>query len=157
MAAVTKITGQKPTPISMPLDVHQRRGSGFIVGADIAAGDAVTLAPNSSAITAGVPIMQVVKCDASGGAGVLAICIGFAAQDAKAGQADALTIIDDSDWRYGTGFVSTFLNGATGPVYVYLSATVPGGLDTTPPYSGAPTVGVILDDSRIRLWGTRSV
>ena len=150
MAAVAKYG--TPTIVTKLPDGNDRVGSGYIVGSDITAGDACCLVPNTSAIAAGVPAMEVVPANGAADNGA-AIVIGFAAMNAKAAQSDAVTLFRNLDWNYGTGFIAAFLSAASGPVYVYLSATVPGGLDTTPPWSGAQPIGVILDDNRIRLWG----
>jgi len=152
MGAVAKYG--TPSPISKLPDGHNRVGSGYIVGEDIAAGDACTLVPNTTAISAGVPTMMIMRADATGGDAAKAFVHGFAPQAAKVAQADALTLIRDCDWAYGQGLINSFLSAAGGPVPVYLSGSVKGGLDTAPAWFGQQPCGVILDDNRIRLWGT---
>lgn len=150
MTAVAKYG--KPQPITKLPEGSNRMGSGFIVGEDVAAGDAIALVPNAAAIAAGIPTMQIMRAIQNGGA--LSIVAGFAPMDAKVAQQDALTVFRDLDWIYGQGFIAAFLTPASGTVYLYLSSTVYGGLDTAPSAVGQLAVGMILDDGRVRLWGS---
>lgn len=153
MSAVAKYGS--PNPVSKLPDGHNRVGSGYICidSGNIKAGDALCLVPNSTATTAGVPTMGVARADATGGDLAKAVVIGFAPMDALYAQADAITILRDVDFNYGVGFMAAFLTAAAGPVYVYLSGSVKGGLDTAPAWPGAQPIGLILDDNRIRLFG----
>ena len=151
MTAIVK-TGI-PTVVSQLIDGHNNVGTGYLCGEDIAAGDACTLVPDSAAAAAGVPAMLVMQATAAAD-NPSAIALGFAARSGKVAQADAVTLVKDVDFRYGSGFAALFL--ASGPALVYLSATVPGGLDTAPAWAGQQPIGAILDDQRIRLWGSNA-
>ena len=115
-----------------------RFGTGLIVGEDIQAGDACYvktvdgLVYRSLGATAGADAARV---------------DGFAAMDSKVAQSDAVTLFRDVDFRYGVGFFAGSLVGKR----VYLSASVAGGLDSAVTVGGVGPIGVIIDDTRIRL------
>lgn len=147
---MTAITRNTQVSLSSKLpDGHNRIGSGFIVGQDIVAGDAVCLQ-----YVAATGTFQVFQANGAANNGN-AIVHGFAAKDGHVAQLDAVTILDDVDFNYGNN-LSAFCNGTyPGGPLVYLSSTVPGGIDTTPPWTGAPSIGRILDNYRIRLYANR--
>ena len=68
---------------------------------------------------------------------------GFAPIGAKAAQKDGLTLLHGVVFAYGAGL--------TPGAKVYLSTSVRGGLDTSPPYSGALPVGFAIDTTRLFL------
>lgn len=145
MAAVTR-NAQVTLASKLPSG-PERVGSGYICGMNLVAGDAVNLQWNAAANT--WLVMQ-----ASGAANNNNATVhGFVLENCYVAQGDAVTIVVNVDLVYGNN-LHTLCNGTytAGPL-VYLSATVPGGLDTTAPFVGAFPIGYILDDQRIRVFG----
>ena len=111
---------------------QSRFGSGLICGEDIQAGDACYVKTIDGLVYRSLSSLVGGRVD------------GFAAMDAHVAQADAVTLLRDVDFRYGVGFFAASLVGTK----VYISTSVPGGLDSTVTGVG---LGVIIDDTRIRL------
>lgn len=80
--------------------------------------------------------------------GAAAHISGYAATDAYVAQNDAITLIREATWGYGSGLT---------PGPVYLSGSVAGGLDTAPSTGGTVPCGEIIDSARIILWPTRTI
>lgn len=127
--AVTQAYGNEP-----------RVGSGLICGEDLAAGDACYIK-----IADGL-----VYRSTGAAANAAAEVVGYAATACKVAQKDAVTLFDGLDWAYTTG---QFVAGNVGKP-VYLSGTVPGGIDTAASTGGTGKIGRILDDGRVRLWAS---
>lgn len=130
MAAVAK-NGTPSIAGTLPND-SQKMGP-FLAGEDIAAGDAVYLGASGMWFRS------------NGSASAAAAEVdGFAANAALTGQRQPLTAVHDTDMAY-------FVPGAQTPgTYLYLSATVPGGLDTATNAAQANFKVRVLPDGRIR-------
>lgn len=130
MSAIAK--SGTPKPITVLFDNEARVGSGLICGEDIAAGDACTIRTDG----------LVYRADGSSDA-ANAYVNGFAATTCKFAQNDAVTLFDGLDWVYGSAMT---------PGRAYLSASVPGGLDTAAPFANALPIGAVIDGTRVRLF-----
>lgn len=127
MAALAK-TGTPSLCTTLPCDAH--RISGMLAGEALVAGDACLI--NS----AGAIVRS------TGAANTAAARVhGYAALDTAIGE--SVTLYHDVNVNYGTGVVS----GAN----YYLSATVPGGLDTAPTTGGLTPIAFGLPGGRLRL------
>lgn len=126
MAAIAK----SGTPsISTPLVSPEQRLSGLLAGEAIAAGDAcyINSADNKLYRSTGAAANAAAQVD------------GFAATSAAIGE--ALSIYFGINFRYG----ATLTPGTS----LFLSGTVPGGLDTAASTGGTVVIARILDDTRI--------
>lgn len=126
MAAITK-TGIPSLSNAVPPPIV--RLSGLYAGEAIAAGDACYINSADN------------KLYRSNGAAATAAAVvdGFAATGAALGE--VLTIYWHVNLRYGTGL--------TPGTSLYLSGTVPGGLDTAASVGGTMVIGRTVDDTRI--------
>lgn len=70
---------------------------------------------------------------------------GFAAASAAANE--AVTLVTDVEFRYGSGL--------TPGTSVYLSGTTAGGLVDAASTGGTAPIGYVVDTTRIRLWASR--
>jgi hypothetical protein len=70
---------------------------------------------------------------------------GFAAMSAAAGE--AVTLLTDVEFRYGAGL--------TPGTSVFLSGTTAGGLVDAASTGGTAPIGMVVDATRIRVWGSR--
>lgn len=133
MAEVTK-DGTPSLCTALPCRGHFN--DAYRVGEDVAVGDACYYAADGT-----------VKLSTAAAADAKVEVDGFAPIDAKSAQRDTLSLVHDVTFRYGTGL--------TPGTYLYLSATVPGGLSTTAPTNQPkPIARVEPDGKRIRVFRT---
>lgn len=113
--------------------------SGLIAGEDLTAGAPCYIAANNLVYM-------------SGGSGVTSITSpgaavdGFASRGSKAAQADAITLVSNVDFGYGTGMVP----GKS--LFIDTSSAVKGRLNDAAPFAGAPPCARTLDGERIRVF-----
>lgn len=133
MAAVAK----SGTPsMCTPLPCRGHYNDDYRVGADIAIGDACYYAADGT-----------IKLSTAAAAGVAAEVDGFAPIDARLAERGSIPLCHDVTFRYATGL--------TPGTYLYLSATVPGGLDTASSANQLkPIARVEPDGKRIRVFRT---
>lgn len=129
MAAVAK---HQDVSMSTPVISYDHSLSGHIAGEDFEAGDGVYIASTGLLMLAGG---TATATDPEAAADY------FVLSDTYAGQ--ACTVAETVRMHYGDGLTP-------GTIY-YLSASVPGGLDTTAPFVGAAPVGKAIDTQRILL------
>jgi hypothetical protein len=129
MSAVSK-NGNPSLASVLPPANHKI--SGLYVGADVNPGDACYVKSDG----------LIYPCLGTSGSAEADVW-GYAPIGARAAQNDGLTLLHGVNFAYGSGL--------TPGTKVYLSSTVRGGLDTSPPYAGALPVGAIIDTTRIEL------
>lgn len=132
MADIAKRAGSKPTAVTLNISNDCRVGSGLICGEDIAQGDACYIKSDGK-----------VWRSTGAAANAAAQVDGFAAQDAKVAQSDAVTLYNDVDWDYGSGL--------TPGTKVFLSATA-GAIADAATTGGTGQIGRVIDATRIRLF-----
>jgi hypothetical protein len=132
MAAVAK--SGTPSLATREPDVSRQVGSGLTAGAAIAAGDACYIHTDGT-----------VLLSTGAAANAAAQVVGFAVHAAAIGE--AVTLLDDVDWRYGAGLTP----GAA----LFLSAATAGALSDVATTGGTAPIGRVIDATRVRLWASR--
>jgi hypothetical protein len=130
MAEVAK-TGT-PSPASLLIPATNKI-SGLFAGEDLAPGDACYIKASDGKVYRAT----------GAAANAAAVVHGFVPTVAYVAQADAITLIHGSVWRYATAL--------TPGAKLYLSGTVAGGLADAASTGGTTAVGFVVDATRVYL------
>jgi len=134
MAAVTKGTN---VSLATKLPNDANRLPPMLVGEDIAAGDACYIKTSDN---------KIYRSNGSA-SGAAAECDGFAPTAALVAQRQTLSLYHDVNFNYAA-------SGLSPGSYLYLSASVAGGLDTSTNVNQAKPLARVIDATRIRVLRT---